>query len=98
MSDTLRSLTVSLKSILRTDLPDEHRHLFINCMQATSIQLTDMKSDLAAILHALMFEPSSRRFVIEDDQVCLNDVSRQTFEYRLLFAWNNDPQLVLPSG
>jgi hypothetical protein len=42
MPDTLRSVTVSLKSILRTDLPDEHRHLFTNRMQATSIQLTEV--------------------------------------------------------
>jgi hypothetical protein len=42
-------------------------------MQATSIQSTDMKSDLAAILHAFILEASSRRFVVKDDQICLND-------------------------
>ena len=75
--ERIRTCGVTMKHILRQDLPKEHADLFIDRLQEVAARLTNMKADLAAIIRALMLEGAEKGYSVDRGVVHLNTANQQ---------------------
>lgn len=66
-----RTCEVSLKHILRPDLPSDHKEIFLERLEANAVKMTDLQSVLSSIIHAMMIRCTSRGFSVSTSKVQL---------------------------
>ena len=71
----IRSCRTLYKHVKRQDLPPEHALLFPERLRETAIKMTNLKSDLAAIIQAIMLDISQKGFSVEGSSVQPNDTA-----------------------
>jgi hypothetical protein len=61
-----------MKNIIRPGLPQEYTDLLIQRLEKTAMDVTNLKSDLVAIIRAQMYEACARGFVVDQGAIHLD--------------------------
>jgi hypothetical protein len=69
-----RTFRVMLSAILRPDLPEATKQIFVNRIEKAAIIMTDLKADMYSLIHMVMLECASRGFAVQanTEKVSLN--------------------------
>jgi hypothetical protein len=63
--ERIRTFRVMLSAILRPDLPEATKQIFINRIKEAAIIMTDLKGDLYSLVHMVMLECARRGFTVQ---------------------------------
>lgn len=65
--DKTRTCEVQLKEIVRQELSDEYQTTLFDRIQGAAANVTNLKADLAAIVHVLMLEATQKGFTVDSE-------------------------------
>ena len=71
-AERIRTCTTTMKSIIRPGLPQEYTDLLIQRLEKTVMDVTNLESDLVAIIRAQMYEACARCFVVDQGAIHLD--------------------------
>jgi hypothetical protein len=60
-----RTFRVMLSAILRPDLPEATKQIFVNRIEKAAIVMTDLKADMYSLIHMVMLECARRAFAVQ---------------------------------
>jgi UDP-galactopyranose mutase len=63
-----------MKNIITPGLPPEYTDLLIQRLEKTAMDVTNLKSDLVAIIRAQMYEACARGYVVDQGSIHLDSL------------------------